>query len=457
MKRHTYVAVLATLMSASAWGQEVSLYGTTMAQMWKSETPGFNKATYTPATQFLGIDATKLGTDNLSLHLFGWGKTDLSESSNFDGTKSAGYLNYGYLQYQFSKANAEIKAGRFTVNQSTGFEQVDGISARTDLRNGFTLSAFAGKPVIYKAGDLNHLSGSLAQSNYAFQRDVIFGTRLGWRPSSTGEIGISYLQDGSKMAKDLTIPQPVDYTRRQLGIDLTYVPTTFLDFRGRTIYDVANQRSNIAENDYTATIKLGSQVSVAGNYAERNFLYYFAGTNLPSLFRQTENDKFQGWGGSVTWNAPGSIQVVADYRHTNRETYGEVNRAGGELRWANADRTLMMGASGHVANATKTLLVDATAPFRSLSYEEARAWVMVTKGKFTASLDGILQKYQASNPYLNGLKNLSEVVGSLGYEITKNVKVSGDLSRATTAVSKNETRGLLRAEYRFGMASKGGR
>ena len=205
MKRHTYVAVLATLMSASAWGQEVSLYGTTMAQMWKSENPGFNKATYTPATQFLGIDATKLGTDNLSLHLFGWGRTDLSDASNFDGTKSAGYLNYGYLQYQFSKANAEIKAGRFTVNQSTGFEQVDGVSARTDLRGGFTLSGFAGKPVIYKAGDLGRLSGSLAQANYAFQRDLIFGARLGWRPSSTAEICLLY-----------TSPSPRDRTRSRM-------------------------------------------------------------------------------------------------------------------------------------------------------------------------------------------------------------------------------------------------
>ena len=51
MRRPSYVALLATLMSASAWGQEVSLYGTTMAQMWKQDTPGFDKATYTPATQ----------------------------------------------------------------------------------------------------------------------------------------------------------------------------------------------------------------------------------------------------------------------------------------------------------------------------------------------------------------------------------------------------------------------
>ena len=144
MRRHGTVALLASLVAGSAFGQEVSLYGTTMAQMWKSEVAGFDKATYTPATQYLGIDATKLGTENLSLHLFGWGRTDLSDATNFDGTKSSGYLNYGYLQYRFNQANAEIKAGRFTVNQSTGFEQVDGVSVRTDLRGGFTFSAFGG-------------------------------------------------------------------------------------------------------------------------------------------------------------------------------------------------------------------------------------------------------------------------------------------------------------------------
>jgi hypothetical protein len=162
MKRQSYVALLATLMSATAWGQDVSFYGTTMAQMWKSETPGFDKASYAPATQFLGIDATKLGSDNLSLHLFGWGQFDMADPSFYDGTSnSRGYLSYGYLQYQFAQANAEMKAGRIMVNQSTGFEQVDGVSVRTDLRNGFSVSAFGGVPVHYKTVD------SASQANRA--------------------------------------------------------------------------------------------------------------------------------------------------------------------------------------------------------------------------------------------------------------------------------------------------
>ena len=211
MKRQHSVALLATLMTASAWGQEVSLYGTTMAQMWKEGMTGFEKASYTPATQYLGIDATKLGSDNLSLHLFGWGQSDIGGTSTFaDGSKTGGYLNYGYLQYRFNQANAEIKAGRFTVNQGTGFEQVDGVSARTDLVNGFTVSAFGGKPVLYKT------VSPAAQTDHDFQHDIIFGARVGWRAPQVGEIGLSYVVDGSKAAQDLTIPSSTDYTRKRL-------------------------------------------------------------------------------------------------------------------------------------------------------------------------------------------------------------------------------------------------
>lgn len=448
MKPRTQVVLLATLMTATGWGQEVSLYGTTMAQMWKAEVPGFDKATYAPATQYLGIDATKLGAEKLSLHLFGWGQTDLRTQMEPE-SKSRGYLSTGYLQYQFEHANAELKAGRFLVNQGAGIEQVDGVSVRTDLVNGFTFSAFGGVPVLYKTVD------PTSRKDYEFQRDVIFGARLGWRMGKVGEVGLSYLQDGSKAAQDLKTPYTADYTRKQLGADIQVAPTTVFAFRGRTVFDVANERTNIAEHDYTATMKVGSQVVVSGNYAERNFLYYFAGTNLPSLFRQDENDLFKGWGGSVTWNTPWSMQVVADYRHMQRASYGDSNRVGGEIRWSNGEKTFQAGAGGHFVNAEKALLVDAAAPYRSLKHAEARAWAMVSKGKLSASLDGILQKYSKANPYLNGLTNVYEVVGSLGYQATKSVKVSGDVSYGSTPVAKGETRGLLRAEYRFGM--KGGK
>lgn len=460
MKRHIPVAMLATLLSAAAWGQEVSVYGTTMAEMWKQDIPGADKASFTPATQYLGIDATKLGSDKLSLHLFGWGRTDLGEASSFDGSKSSGYLNYGYLEYRFDQANAVIKAGRFTVNQTTGFEQVDGVSARTDLKGGFTVSAFGGKPVYYKTVDPRN------QADYEFQRDFIFGTRLGWRLAKIGEFGVSFLQDGTKAAKDLDVPSPVDYTRKQVGADVMIAPTTNFQFRGRTVWDIASHPdvapnaaspSRIAEHDYTATMKLGSQVTLTGNFAERNFFAYFAGTNLPSLFRQDDKDMFRGWGGAITWNATDSLQVIGDYGHMHRETYGDVNKVGGDVRWTSSEKKYQAGFGTRFVNAAKTLLVDPAAPGRSLSHTEYRAWSMYSKDRLSVSVDGILQRYDSDNPFLAGLTNVYEVVGSLGFQATTNLKVSGDVSYGSTPASKNETRCLLRADYRFGFARKGGR
>ena len=459
MKQRPKVALLTALVAAIGWSQEISVQGVTVAEMWKQEVPGFDKATYTPATQYLGIDATKLGSERLSLHLFGWGRADLSDPSTLDGAKNGGYLNYGYLKYRFDQANAEIKAGRFTANQSTGIEQVDGVSARADLKGGFTISAFGGRPVHYRTVD------PTSQVDYNVQRDFIFGTRLGWRSGQSFELGLSYLQDGTKAAKDLDLPSNTDYTRKQLGADLLITPTSTVDLRGRTVFDLAShpapapgagERSKIAEHDYTATVKLGSQFSLAATFAERNFSTYFAGTNLPSLFRQDRNDLFKGWGGSLTWNTPWTVQAVADYRHMHRELYGDVNRVGGELRWANAERKLLLGAAGHYVNAANVRLVDAAAPFRSLSHAEGRVWGIVNRGKLSLSLDGIVQRYRQANPYLNGLKYLREVVGSVGYQATTNIKVAGDLTYGSTPIAKNESRGLLRAEYRFGLGKKGG-
>lgn len=458
MKRCVHVALLATLVSAAGWAQEVNVYSTTMAQMWKQETPGFDKATYTPATQFLGIDATKLGSDALSLHLFGWGLTDLADQSNPNG-KSGGYLTYGYLQYQFPQANAELKAGRFMINQGGGIEHVDGVSARADLRGGFTISAFGGRPVRFTS-----VLDPDAKNDYEFQRDFIFGTRLGYRIPKVGEIGISYLQDGSTAAKDLPIPSPVDYSRKQLGFDIKLAPAASVDFSGRTLFDIAShpdtpsleKPSKIAEHDYNLAVKLSNSVSVTGAYTERNFFAYFAGSNLKSLFNQDEKGKFRAVGGSVIVGSAASVEVVADFRRTHRDSYGDANRFGADVRWNLSSQKLMTGFGYHKVSADDAPVKDTVGPLYGLSHGELRAWTMIQKGLLSASLDGIFYNFDdKTNLNLGGQSSIYQIVGSLGYQATPNLKVSGDLSYGDDALFKKQVMGLLRVEYRF--TSKGGR
>ena len=460
MKHTTQVALLATLMAATASAQDVTVTSTTLAQDWKQDTPGFTKASLAPITEFLAIDASKLGSEKLSMHLYGWGMKDMQDQSAIGG-KSAGNLTYGYLQYSFDRANAELKAGRFTVNQGVGNEQVDGVSARTDLKGGFYVSAFGGTPVVFK-----NLS-NLPQDQITLQRDVIFGGRLAWRMPKTGELGVSFLEDGSQPASDLT-NQAADYTRRQVGADIRLSPTSYFDFSGRTVFDVAKHpdalpgmdaHPKIAEHDYQATVRFSDTLTATGNFVERNFYAYFAGSTMPSLFNMNEKGLFRATGGNVTWGVTTGLQLVADLRRTDRELYGSTTRAGADLRYKFDSANLMVGAGYHKVNAFNVAMVDQQVPAFSLTHSEARAWAIYEKGNLSASLDGIVFHYTDAdlNPSLNGKGTETQLVGSLGYKLGEAFKVSGDLSVADTAIYTKQVMGLVRLEYRFGFASKGGK
>jgi len=83
---------------------------------------------------------------------------------------------------------------------------------------------------------------------------------------------------------------------------------------------------------------------------------------------------------------------------------------------------------------------------------------MYQTGQESASLDGIYQRFDdKNNQQLYGETAQYEFVGSVGARLTPSVKISGDLSYGTNPLLKKEVRALLRAEYRFSMARKGGK
>jgi hypothetical protein len=454
MKQSTGVVLLATLASAGAWAQEVGANSTTLLQYRKQDTPGFASSRLVPATEFLGVDATHLGSDALSLHLYGWGYKDLGDPSTPRG-KSGGDLSYGYLEYRFPQANAQLKAGRFAATQGGGVEQVDGVSARTDLKGGFNVSAFGGRPVRYRAQQ-----GS-QQTDYNLQHDFIAGTRVGLRMGPVGEVGVSWLQDGSKNAGSYPTATE-NYTRRQMGVDLRLAPAARLLVSGHTQFDLASRfrtadsPSRVAEHDYTASYRFTPAVVLNANYAEHNLDAYFAGTNLPNLFSVTEKDKHRAMGGNLVLNTFGPVEVTVDFRHTRRDSFGNTNRFGADARWAVPEAKLKAGGGLHRVSASDAQFTSG-APFYGFSRTEARAWVMYEAGRYSASLDGIYYHFDdASNPNLNGKASMSQLVASGGIRPTANLAVSGDLSYGVNAQYQYETSLLLRTTYRFSAASKGG-
>ena len=387
MKHPVRFALMGTLLAVAAPAAEVNVSTTTIAQQWKLDTPGFDKANCMPATEFLGIDVTDLGSQKLSMHLFGWGTTDLQDQSSVDG-KHYGNLTYGFLQYNFDQANAMLKAG---------------------------------------------------------------------------EIGVSYLQDGRTTTVDLASGNP-NYTRKQLGADLHLVAGSWVDLSGRTLWNQAEYvngtaPSRVAEDDFSATLKLAETLKLSGQFVERNLSSYFAGSTLPNLFNVSAAGQFKATGGSLTWTPGAAFQLVADVRRTDRQNYGDTTRFGGDLRLNFGGSGLLAGAGYHRVTAFSVVQVDPAHQSYSLTHDEARAWALWTKGAWTASVDAIQFKYSDAtiNPILNGKASEAEVVGGLGYQLTPAFKVSGDLTYESTPIYQKQVIGLLRIEYRFGSAGLGGK
>jgi hypothetical protein len=461
MKHRTRLALLVTLVTGTAMAQDVTFSSNSFVQAWSPKTPGISQSTAFPVTEYVGVDVAKLdGKDALSLHVYGWGMADLGEQT-YIGGKNTGNLTYGYLQYDFKQANAQVKAGRFTVNQGLGPAPLDGFEARTDLVHGFMVSAFAGTPVVFKNYSAND------QNQVGYQQDFMYGGRLGWRAAKVGELGVSFLQDGLHSAQNLSTPQPVDYTRKQVAGDLKLVPFSFLDVTGRTVLNISQNQiiapntspSRMAEHDYKATAKLNEALALTGTYVERNFFSYYAGTTLPSLFKQNEQGMFKATGASLVWTAVPGLQLVGDVRRTDRASYGTSTRAGVDARYNLTDKHVLVGAGYHRINADAAQSVNPLFPSYSLSHSEMRAWVMADRGSYSGSLDVIRLQYTDAdnNPNLNGQSAETAVVASLGYKVKDNLRVSGDLSDESNALYKNQVMALLRVTYQFGLAVKGGK
>src|SRR5665647_727882 len=111
-----FCAVSFAATSSGVLAADVTVDSSTLFGIGQRDISGASKETLLPATQFLGITADKLADGNLSLHLYGWGRADLGDKS-FNNEASTGSLTYGYLQYRFSKANANIRAGRLFVRE----------------------------------------------------------------------------------------------------------------------------------------------------------------------------------------------------------------------------------------------------------------------------------------------------------------------------------------------------
>lgn len=412
--------IFSTAISSAA---ETSINGTTLLRFEQRSLPGFDKQNIFPATQFISLESTGISDPNLSIHLSGWGRADFADNSSDKSSDAT--LSYGYLRYLFPKSNAEVKAGRIFVFEGVSSETLDGIHARTDLTNGFSVSAFGGAPV--------H-----PQSRVDNRGNSISGGRIGYSYPSVLDIGVSTLYEGGGMISGSTTK--LRDTRQLVGGDLWLKPHQTVDLRGRISYDTINK--GFAEQSWLMSLKTGSSSALNIDYSQYEFKELFAASAIRSLFNPDTTGGQKAAGISYTRQLAKPLEVTASFRHQDSDTKGTSNRYGAEARLSLIEGKWLSGLS----------YFRVAAPADVNSFHEARAYLLYAETRYSASIDGITHLYDKT---INGKSNGFELQGSAGYRIKPDINLSCDLSYAQNPSYNNEVKGLVRLTFNYS-AGKGG-
>jgi hypothetical protein len=427
------------VLPGAALSAEISVDATSVVRFEQRDYTGFGTKDYAPATQFLGLDADKLGDGNLSLHLYGWGRADIQDKS-YNNNQFDGNLTYGYLQYRFKGANADIRAGRFFVHEGIVNEQIDGASFRTDLPFGFGFSAFGGA---------NVHSAHLYNQDTDGKGDGNFGGRLNYRYKGVLELGLSgQYETEAPTLKDPSNPlisMPV-HNHRMIGGDVWFSPYRAIELMGHTSYNT--ETKGVAEQSYLLNIKPLKHLVLTGEYndhRERDYFYTGLKFSDTALNHDTRSHSI---GGRASYTVSKNIEIAGDYKHYTRDI-GNADRYGADLKMSFLDNSVRSGIAYHYLRASQGFAISGTS---SASYHEVRCYALYDSKTFFTSFDVIDNIF---NDKIKGEKSAWEASASVGYHITPNLAASGDFSYGKNPDFVDETKGLIRLTYNFSYKNKG--
>jgi hypothetical protein len=409
---------------------ESSVDSTSILRIQQNSAAGFQSKTLAPLTQILGVDVDKLGDGNLSAHLYGWGRVDLADRSRED--RADGSLTYGYLQYRFNNANARVRAGRVFVNEGIINEQVDGVSARTDLPYGLGVSAFGGATV--------HTI-DIPGADTDGKGDGVVGGRVSYRKGGLLELGLSGVYE-SQVPTRSVIPAGVlagSYgNHRLVGGDIWLSPFAMVQLSGHTSYNT--ETSRIAEHSYLVQVAPMKDLALSASYDEHHDRDYFYSSILFADMIKNLGQESRTLGATASYTLGKSSELSADYKHYQRDI-GKAERFGGELRASFLENSLRTGLGYHYLRASSDFAIGASA---SGSFSEVRGYAMRDTKSYFAALD--LIGYLFKNPVANK-DSAWEAAGSLGYHLTPSLALSGDLSYGQNPQYDDEMKGLIRLTY----------
>ena len=361
---------------------------------------------YIPFYQYLDADLTDVGAASISLHASGWGRGDITSRG---GDRGDGDLIYGYAQWQDpSDARRVVRVGRqFMFGGPAGLrtQYVDGLYARTDIVKGFGFEVLGGSPVI------STISGRGGDFVAQGRNYMVF---------DNAEFGFGYLNIHDSSAR----------SREDVGPDFWLTPFKNAEFYGYFYYDAIGHE--FSDANLTSTFTPAAKWKVTADVSHTIPSALLSHTSFFSVFSTSST---QSGGPAVTWFASDRVTLDADARFFHYSDGGNLVRYGGQ-------GSCRYGEGGNVSLSLHRLdQVEG-------GVSELRAFTRYPfVNQVTTSLD--LYGYLFDEA-IRGRDWSFVSVGSVGYELVKDLNLVGSLFYSENPLFSHEFRGLVKAVYSFG-------
>lgn len=317
----TFFSLLTLPLSALAAPLEIQ--SSTIFRLMQRDSLTDKDETIAPVYEYLQADYGQDQNKGLSLHFYGWGRTDLA-GSDFYRDASTAELLYGYLEYTRPASNLNLRLGRQQVVAGITNDSIDGLSLFADLGAHFSLSAYGGLPVAY--GTVQGRGG-----------DQIYGGRLSHHLASRYDLGLSYQQlsnDGDKQDQ-------------QLGIDTSFALSAGIALAGRSSYNL--ESDGWGEHFYEISAALGP-FSFRPFFEKYDYRDYFAGgerTPNPFAILTRSNEGLTSYGTDILWRQIANWDIGAKVKHfTYRVNDDTATYYAGLVTWHGQELTQVGGELG---------------------------------------------------------------------------------------------------------------
>ena len=397
----------------------VEIQSSTIFRLLQRDSLTDKDETVAPVYEYLQADFAQDKNKGLSLHLYGWGRTDLA-GSDFYQDDSTAELLYGYLEYALPASKLNLRLGRQQVVAGIANDSIDGLSLLAGLGANFTLSAYGGLPVAF--GTVQGRSG-----------DHIYGGRFSHRLASIYDIGLSYQQlsnDGDKQDQ-------------QLGIDTSFGLPAGVNLSGRSSYNL--ESDGWGEHFYQISAALGP-LSFRPFFEKYDYRDYFAsGDRTPNPFAiLTQSEEgLTSYGTDILWKSIANWDIGAKVKHFTYQVNDDTaTYYAGFLIWHGKELTQIGGELG-------TMQGDAA----KNQYQLSRLFFYWDRpaGRAASFISGDLL-YALYDEEIFGKDSSFFASLGAGQRFLKNrleVKLSGDYSADPNFDS--DVRGMLVMNYRFSL------